>query len=428
MIPYVDALQLVQSRARNKLPTERVELHAAVGRVAAEDIVADLPNPSFRNSAMDGYALIAQQTADINKTSPKHFAVVGATAAGREPIFGVGLKDHILPTAVEIMTGAYLPEPFDTVARVEDVRPVDNPKSGARIIEVSQPYAPQENVRLIGEDFESGQKLVSAGRRIRPQDVMALAAIGRPTLRVRVRPRMGLLATGRELVEVGSCVSAALPAGKIFNSTQPFLKSVLERTGAEAISYGIAPDRPEDFFVLMDKALGASLDGIITTGAVSMGRYDFIPQALRDLGATIHFHKARIRPGKPILFATVKAKSGNEVAFFGLPGNPISSAVGWAFFIQPYLALRLGLKEARPLFAEVTRDIKKRASLRTFVFGELSLDNGKWTICVPARQQSFMLRPSLEAHAWAILPEGKEVIKAGEYVECRLFSHVGLDA
>ncbi len=414
MISYPKALAILRSHARPSQEAVTVRLENAIGETLAEDVIADIANPRFRNSAMDGYALVAADTRDASPEHPMRFTVVGSIAAGHKPIVP-GAATEV--RALEIMTGANVPDGFDTVVRIEDVTPVNAGGSGTDQIEVRRSLKPQENIRLVGEDFQAGQVLLRRGTRIAPQHVMAAACNGRETVVVKPQPRVALLATGRELIAPGGSPAADLPPGKIFSSTQPLLKVAAEQIGAAADSYGIVPDETDAFSSVMKTMLASEPDIVVTTGAVSMGRYDFIPAALGELGAEVLFHKAKIRPGKPILFATLLLRSGKRVAFFGLPGNPIGSAVGFRFFVQPYIAAMLERENESFLRAALSNEIRKPELFRSFLFGTITMGSTGPVIAVPPQQRSFMMTPYLAANAWAIVPEGKERLAVGEAIE-----------
>src|SRR5690606_18514572 len=187
-----------------------------------------------------------------------------------------------------------------------------------------------------------GFRFLAAGTRLDAPQLMLLAALGVPLVDVHATPRVALINTGRELVDDPA---QPLASGEIRNSNGPYLAQRIEQAGAELVLRQTVSDEVDAFFIAMEEARSAGAELVLSTGAVSMGRYDFIPDALRKLGATIHFHKVAIRPGKPLLFATLP----NGALFFGLPGNPASSAVGLRFFVEPALRAMLGLAPERAL-------------------------------------------------------------------------------
>jgi molybdopterin molybdotransferase len=381
MILYAEALEKVlrQADARGVLPSGMADLADAPGRVLAGQVVAHEALPAFDNSSMDGYAVRAADT----ERAPVKLAVVGSVLAGDRPrTFPHG--------AVEIATGAPMPAGFDAVVRVEDAR-----RAGGAI-ELSEPAGKGDYVRYAGTDMSPGRLLADAGERLDARHVLAFAALGLHAVEVRRRLRVALISTGSELTN-----------GQLRNSTAPYLAAAYAEFGAEFEHLGTVPDDEAAFLALARKAMRS--DVLLTTGAVSMGPKDFVTEAVRKLGAKILFHKAAIRPGKPILFATVPG--GPDV--FALPGNPLSTVVGFRFFVVPYLRRRLGQPEERPRRLRLAADAPKPAGLRCFFKARVEAER----VRLMEGQASFRIEPLLRADAWAVLPEAGETAKAGELVD-----------
>lgn len=392
---YAEALSFLRARAAScAVRTENLALGEAVGRVAAEDLVSQESLPPFANSAVDGFAVRSSET-------PGRLRGLGMIAAGDPP---VARKDN--PRSCwEIMTGAPMPPGFDAAVKIEDV--VKALREGLVEIEVPQVVAADENVREAGEDFRPGMTVLSRGTRLRPEHVLACAALGIERVSVRARPRVAIISTGKELAHEG-----APSPGRIRNSTAPFLLSALAELGAEASFAGLVGDEPAEFLALFGRVLSERPDVVLTTGAVSMGKHDFIPTALRDLGAEIAVHKLPIRPGKPILLAAFRE---GGPAVFGLPGNPVSTAVGARFFVEPYLRAWQGSAAERPFHAKLAAGETKPAGTRVFLKATLDPESGE-ARALPG-QASFRVSPLVEATGWIVLPEGRESFAAGEQVE-----------
>ena len=407
MIDYAQALALILADA---LPqeTEEVPLAEALGRVLATDICSPVALPGFDNSAMDGFALCcAGQTLPIGH----QVDVVGAQAAGD----GRVAADC---GAFEIMTGARLPEGLDSVVPVEQVEVVARTVDGRpRRIRLAAELPPAQHIRCAGEDVAAGDTVLAAGRPLAANAVMLLAAIGQDRLRVRRRPRVGLITTGRELAAASA---PSLAPGQIRNSNGPFLAAALTMAGAEVVHRETVGDEVEDFLAAIARALAAGAALLISTGAVSMGRHDFVPAALARIGATVRFHKLAIRPGKPLLYARL---SGGE-QFFGLPGNPASAAVGLRFFVEPALRSALGMAPETALMLPLAAAIGKKPGLQHFLKAAVRLDRqGGPTVSVLSGQESFRIRPLAAANAWVMLPAGSTELEAGERVPVYALSH-----
>jgi molybdopterin molybdotransferase len=401
MISFEQAQRTILAACR-RLPVELIASAQAFGRVLAEDIASAEDLPPFDNSAMDGFALVCGGT---TLAVGREFEVTGAIAAGDAPqTQGAG--------AVEIMTGAPMPEGFDGILPVEqaevlargaDARPT-------RIRTLAE-VVPGVHIRRRGQDVARGQAVLPSGTRIDASSRMLLAALGIADVRVSARPRVAILCTGRELLDDPR---QTLAPGQIRNSNGPFLADRLASLGAEVCLRETLPDDTKPFLAAVQRAIDARADIVISTGAVSMGRYDFVPDSLRELGAEIVFHKVAIRPGKPLLFARLPSGA----LFFGLPGNPISSAVGLRFFVQPALRAMQGFPVETPLRLPLATAFEKKAGLRFLLKARVNVTAiGGLEVQLLHGQESFRIQPMLTANAWAVLPEAVEKFSAGELLD-----------
>lgn len=376
MISYPDALALLLREART-LDTEQVGLDAARRRFLSSDIVSPLSLPSFDNAAMDGYALHAG-TATIAAGST--FAVAAMHAAGDTTRAYPGAE------ACEIATGARMPEGFDTVVPVE--RSV---REGERVrFLVDEPRG--QNVRRAGADIETGCLALEHGRRIDGGAIMLLAALGIHRVDVVRRPRVAVITTGSELNPTGP-----LPPGGIHDSNGPFLEASLAHWGAGTIARTRVADVGEAFHDAVREALAAGADLVVTTGAVSAGRFDFVPAALASLGARELFHKVAIRPGKPLL----AARFDGGPLVLGLPGNPIAVAVGYRFFVGPVLRSMAGLAPEQAVRVRLDAPLPTREGLRHFALGRLERDaEGRQVAHVSEAQAAYRIVPYARANTW----------------------------
>lgn len=402
MIGYDEALAHILREAK---PLPVVLRTPVPGQVLAEPVHSGEALPPFDNSAMDGFALRA---GDAGIAAGGEFDVLGAQAAGDAQAAAQG-------GAWEIMTGARLPDGLNAVIPIEQVEVLARDDDGkpARIrLQAEVPRG--QHVRRHGEDVRKGDRFLAAGTRLDAPQLMLLAALGVPLVDVRAAPRVALINTGRELVDDPA---RPLASGEIRNSNGPYLAQRVEQAGAELVLRQTVSDEVDAFFIAMEEARSAGAELVLSTGAVSMGRYDFIPDALRKLGATIHFHKVAIRPGKPLLFATLP----NGALFFGLPGNPASSAVGLRFFVEPALRAMLGLAPERALRLPLRGGRRAHHALRVFLKARVELDaHGRlWAQALPG-QESFRIAPLAQANAWVVidgsagdLPEGAPVEVCG---------------
>jgi molybdenum cofactor synthesis domain-containing protein len=255
---------------------------------------------------------------------------------------------------------------------------------------------PGQNVRLRGEDVSDGERVLQAGQVLDINARTLLHAIGVGEVAVVARPKAAVIATGKELVTEAA---QTLESGQIRDSNRPYLVGRLQAAGAEVVWQGTVGDEVAAFNAVLDEALDAGAQLLISTGAVSAGRYDFIPDALRGRGARIVFHKVAIRPGKPLLFAVLP----NGALYFGLPGNPVSAAVGQRFFVEPVLRRLLGLAPEQVLMP-LQADVRTPPGLRFHARARVEVDaQGRLSARVLAGQESFRLMSMLQANAWVVL-------------------------
>jgi molybdopterin molybdotransferase len=302
---------------------------------------------------------------------------------------------------------------LDAVAKVEDLRVVRDVTGAPTEVILQRPLSAGENLRYRGADFRPGQRVVQAGSWLLPEQVLALAAIGVPAVSVRRRPRVALISTGRELVEAAT---PRLRPGAIRDATTPYLQAALPLYGASPEPCGTVPDDPAQFVALLEEVLAREPEVIVSTGAVSMGKHDFVPAALATLGARAHFHRVAIRPGKPLLVADWPGRPRGPV-FFGIPGNPASTAVGLRFFLTPYLRALLGLPPERPMRLALSDAVEKPPGLRCFFKAHATTHASGGQVTVLAGQASFMVSPLLVANAWAVLPEEPTELRAGVEID-----------
>lgn len=407
MIEYDEALQLSLADAR-PLEAERVAVSQALGRVLAEPVLSGEALPPFDNSAMDGFALRSGGAACAAGTT---FDVAGERAAGDGPVdAGAG--------AWEVMTGAPIPAGSDMVVPVEQVAVLERDDRGRPTrIRLTTDVPPAQHVRRAGTDIDAGAIALEADTVLREAGAMVLAAIGVDHVLVRRRPRVALITTGRELVDG----PGPLEPGRIRNSNGPFLALRLQAGGAQMVHSETVTDDADDFRSALERARGAGAEVIVSTGAVSMGRYDFIPCTLDALGARTLFHKVRIRPGKPILAA--RLPQGERV--FALPGNPASTAVGLRFFVEPVLRALLGLPAEAAFELPLAEPYRKRVPLRMHLKARLVLDaEARLLVQVLDGQESHRIRPLLDANAWAVVPADVDALEPGDLVRVHARGHL----
>ncbi|MER8886095.1 molybdopterin molybdotransferase MoeA [Mesorhizobium sp. M0074] len=317
LVPVAEALERLLDGAA-ALPGERVALLDAADRVLVEPVVALRTQPPFNASAMDGYAVRAADIASV----PARLSVVGMAPAGRGFAGTVQQRQ-----AVRIFTGAPLPEGADTIVIQENVRDL-----GGGSVEVTEPTVQGRNIRRLGLDFAKSDVLLPKGRLLDPAALSLAASANHPEVRVVKRPLVAIIATGDELLPPGSDVGP----DQIISSNAYGVAAAAQSVGARALDLGIAPDRREAIAALVEKAVKAGANVIVTLGGASVGDHDFVHDVLTGQGMTLDFWKIAMRPGKPLMFGRL-----GDIRCIGLPGNPVASLVCTQLFLKPLLA-RLG--------------------------------------------------------------------------------------
>lgn len=395
MISIDDALALIRGECA-ALPAEHVPLRQAHGRVLAVPIDAPRALPPFDNAAMDGFAL------------RWHAGIAAGTAIPvlAEQAAGDGEAGQTMG-ACSIMTGARIPDGLDTVVPVEDCTVLARDAEG-KPLAIALAAVPRQgqHMRLAGEDVALGERVLDAGTPLTDEALMVLRGIGIADVAVHRRPRLALACTGRELVDTDG---AALAPGQIANTNGPYLEALFAEAGAEVVACVTIPDEPARLAAQLSDWFDANLDLVVTTGAVSMGRYDFVPDVLRETGATIRFHKLKMRPGKPLLFAT---KGRTRV--FGLPGNPVSSTVGARFFVDAAIRRLGGQADETAMALPLAAEARKKPGFSMLQKARIAIDaEGRLVVRLLKGQESFKTAPLLAANAWVVLPESSESIAAG---------------
>ncbi len=404
MIPLDEATEFVLAGC-TPLPAIDMELDDALGCVLADDVFAAEAVPPFANTAMDGYAVRADDTCGASPASPVALRVIGTLAAGAAPIIEIGPGQ-----AVRIMTGAPIPPSADAVVMVERTEAVGDH------VHVAQAAARGDHVRPPGEDIVAGQQVFAAGTVLGPGHLGVLASIGVLSVRVHPKATVGVLSTGDELVEGGG----PLRAGQIRDSNRHTLLALLRQAGCNAVDLGLARDDEAVIAAALKRGIGAC-DAVLTSGGVSVGDFDYVKKVLDDLSAhTMRWMQVAIRPAKPLAFGVA-----DGTPIFGLPGNPVSSMVSFELFARPGLRKMMGHRRLhRPRLLAVADEALPRKpdgkSLFMRVMAEPGAD-GRFHVRSSGGQASNLLRSMALANALAVLPDGSGVT-SGADVEVMLLT------
>ncbi|MBC7895326.1 MAG: molybdopterin molybdotransferase MoeA [Cytophagaceae bacterium] len=388
------------------LPTERVSLLDAPGRVLAEDAVAAYTMPPWTNSAMDGYAVRAADIVGASAGTPVQLRVLETVAAGAFPTVAVGAGE-----ATRIMTGAPVPEGSDTVVRVEDT------DDGTEMVEVRDTRDAGKNLRPRGEDFVTGAVVVPAGTAIAPAQVGVLATLGMPAVTVHRRPVVAILGSGDELVDLDR-FHEVLAGRKIVSSNSYTLSALVRAHGGIPRLLGNSPDDPDALRALLLQARGADL--VVTSAGASVGAFDHTRAVLASLGATLDFWKVRMRPGAPIGFGTL-----HGTPWIALPGNPVSAMVTFELFVRPVIRRLLGHARLhrQPVAVVLEEPVTIAARLTHFLRAVVSVrDDGVLAARLTGPQGSGILTSMSRANALLIIPEEQSHTPAGTRVHAFLMN------
>ena len=402
---YLEALTIIQNEI-SAIGTQQLDTKSANG-VVAEDIFSYNPVPSFSNSAMDGFCLQSELTKNATSDNPVELQINGTIFAGDK-----ALADAKSSGSYEIMTGSMMPDCMDSVLTVEKGEVIE--KNGCKILVLSEPVINGANVRKAGEDYQEGELILSKGTLINDHHKIGLIMNNHRMVKVYKKPSIGILTTGNEL---GIDSPSSVP-----NSNGPFLESAVNTLDLECIENLHSGDELSVIKEKIQKLRDKNANLILTSGGVSAGKADFIPAALVEMGAEILFHKLWIRPGKPILMA----KFPDGAIVFGLPGNPVSVAVGFRFLAAQAIRILQGRTLEKPIASKNSINYKKSEKFCLFAKAIARVDeDGQIHTEVMSGQESFKVKPFRDANCWAMIPEGIETIKKGEAISIYPLSNDG---
>lgn len=407
MLPLIsveEARNRILSRI-SPLKLVRVPLAECVGKTLAEDILSPMNLPTFTNSAVDGFAVRAEDVLLASREKPVHLKVVADIPAGL-------LSDANLDRgqAARIMTGAPVLRGATAVVAVEDTdfnfreAQVNAPSE----VNVFAPVSLARNIRFAGEDVKVGERILKQGKIIDPQEIGFLSMLGFPDVLVYSQPRVAIFSTGNELVRVGE----KLAPGLIYDSNSFMLQAQVEKCGGIPVQLGIVPDVYDLVKQCLEVAVDQAVDIILSSAGVSVGAFDFVRRVVEENGE-LDFWRINIRPGKPLTFGSYKG-----IPFFGLPGNPVSAFIGFEIFVRPAIQQMLGLAasqkpvEGARLLEEIHSD-GRESYLRAIV----DVRQGEKYARLTGHQGSGNLKSLVEANALLIIPSGVKCVAAGERVD-----------
>ena len=406
MITYKAAKKILL-KSNIKIKKETIDSLKSLNRVCAKDIYSPVNYPAGNNTAFDGYAVNSKDTIYLNQKKSKKFKILKTIAAGDNP----KIKNVKKFQTVEVMTGAIINKPFDTIIPIEQIKFYPSFKNKKYIL-VNKRIKKNEYIRYLGSDYKKQELVVKKGTLIQSSHILAFKSLGIKKIDVKTKPNILFFSTGNEISD-----KQKIENWQVRNSNSYYIKSLSNNFLFNFIDGGILRDNDEKIFKkLINKNIKSKTDIIITSGAVSAGRFDFVPRIIKKFKLSNFFKDVAIRPGKPILFAKFKNK---EKVFFGLPGNPISSAACFRFFVYPFLSTILNINEEKPFKARLKNKFVKKKNFTRFIKGKLtSTNNGNLQIAILQGQESFRLKPFVKSNVWGVFKAGQSVFKKGQLIEC----------
>ena len=408
MINYKEAKKIL-IKSKIKIKDEIINSSKSLNRINVLDIYSAVNYPAGTNAAFDGFAINSKETIKLNKKNSQNFKILKTLSAGDNP----SLKRINKFEAVEVMTGALIPKFFDTIIPIEKII-FNNDK---KHILINEKIKSNQHIRYAGSDYKKKDLVIKKGTIIQPSHILAFKTLGITNIKVKMKPNILFFSTGNEISN-----NKNIANWKVRNSNSHYIKSLSGNFMFNFIDGGILRDKDENIFKKkIEKSIKSKIDIIITSGAVSAGKYDFVPNVVKKFNLSDFFKGVLIRPGKPILFAKFK---NVEKVIFGLPGNPISSSACFRFFVCPYLLNILGVKSEKPFKAKLKNQFSKKKNLTRFLKAKLtSTNDGMLEIEALKGQESFRIKSFVESNIWGFFRDRQSDFKKGELIDC--YSPIG---
>ena len=410
MRSYSQALKILK-RSRIIFNNETIKSVNSLNRVCASNVYSNSYYPAANNSAFDGFAVNSQDTKNLNTKRGKLFKILGTIAAGSKPKIFKTKKFQTF----EIMTGGIIPKGFDAIIPIEQIVFHPNKKKALSIL-INNKVKKYQHIRFKGSDFKKNDLLIKKGTILQSNHILALKTLGITNIKVKKIPKILLFSTGNEITD-----KKKIPDWKVRNSNSYYIQSLKENFLFNFINGGILKDKDElNLQKEIKKMLSSNIDIIITLGAVSAGKFDFVPNVIKKFKLDSYFKGVAIRPGKPVLFAKIR---GKQKVVFGLPGNPISTAACFRFFVYPYLQSLLGIENEKPIKAVLKNEFIKKINFTRFVKSKINTTkDGNVEVEILKGQESFRIQSFIKSNIWTLLPAGKSKFKKGEILDC-FFPH-----
>ena len=404
MISYNKALNIL-FKSRLKIKSEKILLKNALYRICSENIYSKSNYPTANNTALDGFALNSKETTKANKKKEIKFKILRTLAAGDNP----NIKKIKQYSCIEVMTGAIINKPFDTIIPYEQSNILIQNKE--KYLSINEKIKKFNHIRFKGSDFKRGQIILKKGDLIKSSDILVLKTLGISKIKVKKRIKVIFFPTGNEISN-----KKKISTWEVRNSNGSYIETFSKILPIDLKEKKILRDNDvQKFDKEIKKSIKNKIDLVITIGGVSAGKYDFVPSIINKYKNRFHFKNSKIRPGKPILFS----KLNSNTAFFGLPGNPVSTAACFRFFVLPYIFKSLKFLGAKPVRAKLMNGFKKNKNFTRFIKGDLQISKkGSLEFRILKGQESYKIKPLAESNVWGQLQDGKSTFKKGDIIDC----------
>ena len=400
MISVEEAKQIIDGKIWMK-DLESIDLEHSSGRIIAQDVTASFPSPRFDNSAMDGYAVKANDILRASKDDPIILKNIGVSSAGKPFEHSLGIGE-----CIQCMTGARIPIGADTIIMVEDSSGFNDDE----YVSIYSSSSKGKHIRRIGEEIKTNDILIEKGANITASEIGVCASFGYDKVIVSERPTIGIFGTGNELVDPGS----DLKEGQVYNSNLPVFIDLVQKAGANISMKDVIKDDKGSLHTFLNDAL-SNCDIIISSGGVSMGRYDHVRDVMIDLGVEQHFWRVAQKPGKPLFFGTKE-----NTLVFGLPGNPVSSYIGFIEWVWPVIRKMMGENKSPYLNGVLEEPFQREKAKSRYLFGKAWIEDNK-LLCKPSgKMGSHMLTSSLDSNCILGSGPGPGTLRPGDSIQVNM--------
>ena len=404
MISYKQAINKLK-KFHLPIKSEIIFSKDSLYRICSENIYSKSNYPASNNTAFDGFAINSLETKNASNIKKIKFKILKSVAAGDNP----KIKNLSKNTCIEVMTGAVINKPFDTIIPYEKSKIIRIKNFNYLVI--NKKINKFNNLRFAGSDYKKGQIVIKKGDLIKPSDILVLKTLGIKRIKVKKKLKIIFFPTGNEITN-----QEKIPNWKVRNSNGSYIKSFSKILPLNIIEKSILRDNDEKKFLKeINKNIKNKIDIIITIGAVSAGKHDYVPRIIKKFKGKGFFKGAKIRPGKPILFS----KLNSNTAFFGLPGNPVSTAACFRFFVLPFIFRSIEYLDNSPIKAKLKNKFEKKKEFTRFAKGKITVSNkGNLEFEVFKGQESFKLKPLSKSNAWGQFNSGQVRFKKGDLIDC----------